>query len=375
MHPSGGGQSGAGGGGGADGLAGLDFLEGVPIVSGAGARRAQAPLISGFADEKDVAAAAAGAPAAAADGMDFDVEREASLAAAEAFGGAVASGHCALVGRPNAGKSSLLNAALGAKLSIVTHKAQTTRNSVLGIYDDDDAQVVFVDTPGVLRREADLLDSRMNSYVSRALRDADVALEPALAALPAVVKRVPTLLVLNKVDLLGPEQRERVRAWHEEHAEGAKAVLMTSAETGEGVEELMEAIKELLPTGPKYFPEDQLSTEPERFFVGELVREKLFEMFDDEVPYSSTVEVETFKEAREAGRKDEIHVAVVVERDGQKGIIIGKGGAQIRALSEASRAGIEAFLGREVVLNLRVKVRKGWRKSDVHLRGYGYGKK
>ena len=164
----------------------------------------------------------------------------------------------------------------------------------------------------------------------------------------------------------------------------------------------------------------QLSTEPERFFVGELVREKLFEMFDDEVPYSSTVEVETFKEAREAGRKDEIHVAVVVERDGQKGIIIGKvgtpahtrthaqrvefayarcvltvacsprvrrptrvaglrcacqGGAQIRALSEASRAGIEAFLGREVVLNLRVKVRKGWRKSDVHLRGYGYGKK
>lgn len=425
----------------------LDFLRDVPVLTGADARRrgaapqeaagALGAPLAGMVDEEELLRSASGARAEPdLDGEEVDLDD--SDGDEEDEEGLVRSGHVALVGRPNVGKSSLLNAALGAKLSIVTHKAQTTRRSVLGIADTPGAQLVFVDTPGVLAREADLLDSRMNAYVKRALRDCDVAvvivdaaeaagvdfrkvagiarsardagrgrgrgrgggrggrgrgrgragrdqvgeaddnepraykLEPALAALPRIVQNIPTLLVLNKVDLLSAEQRDAVSAWHAEQAPDVRQVMLTSATTHEGVDDLLGAIAKELPLGPRYYDGEALSDQPERFFVSEIVREHIFELFDDEVPYSATVEVEQFKEV--AGRKDEISLAIVVERDGQKGIMIGKGGEMIRKLNERSKRDIETFLEREIVLSLRVKVRKSWRKSDVFLRGYGYGK-
>ena len=308
------------------------------------------------------------------------------------------SGYAALVGAPNVGKSTLLNRLLGTKLSIVTPRPSTTRNRVLGIlsggHGDDDAQeasgasphpphqVVFLDTPGVVRPKYRLHEHMMRD-VDRSLRDADVAVfladatqdrishdaEAALAKLDGF--RGPAILALNKVDLLpsADDALPLVELYRQRHA--FEEVVPLSALDGRGTDGLLDLILARIPEGPPYYPPDQISEHPERFFVSEIVREAVFELFRDEVPYSTSVVVVTFEERER--QKDFVACDIVVERDSQKGILIGKGGRALKRLGQRARHGIEEFLGRGVYLQLHVKTRADWRNRDGHLREYGYG--
>ena len=292
------------------------------------------------------------------------------------------SGYVAIIGAPNVGKSTLMNHILGRKLSIVTERPSTTRNRVLGIYSDEVNQIVFLDTPGVVRPRY-LLHEKMMHDVDRSVADADILLFMVDATEPApthdargALDRIdrstkPALLVLNKMDLILPEkalplveQYAGVRAFEE--------VVPVSAKTGKGMDVLMEQVKQRLPLGPPYYPKDQLSEHPERFFIAEIVREAIFNRFREEIPYSTQVMVVTY-ETRQAG-KDFIDCEIVVERDAQKGILIGKGGKALKNLGAAARKGIEEFLGKPVYLQLHVKTRSGWRNKEGMLRNYGFGR-
>ncbi len=297
------------------------------------------------------------------------------------------SGYVALVGAPNVGKSTLLNRLLGTKLSIVTPKPSTTRHRVLGILSDGGAddrppfQIVFLDTPGVVRPKYRLHDFMMQD-VDRALADADVVvfLADATEAQPThdtrgalerlATVQAPVLLALNKMDAIPTEQAlplvERYTALHP-----FDEVLPLSALKGTGVDRLLDQLVRRLPPGPPYYPKDQLSEHPERFFIAEIVREAVFHLFRDEVPYSTQVNVELYEERPDG--KDFIACEVVVERDSQKGILIGKGGAALKRLGSAARKEVEAFLGKPVFLQLHVKTRADWRNREGFLRSYGYG--
>lgn len=291
------------------------------------------------------------------------------------------SGYVALVGAPNVGKSTLLNHLVGSKLAIVTPKPSTTRHRVLGILSTDEAQVIFVDTPGVVRPRYRLHQAMMRN-VERALSDADVTVFLADATVKhlthdarAALNRLQryqgmSILALNKMDLLG-QQKEAlplVEPYSEHHA--FDEVVPISAKTGDGIDILMELVLNALPEGPAYYPKDQLSEHPQRFFVAEIVREAVFYQFRQEVPYSTSVVVAEYKERE--GRKDFIACDIVVERDSQKAILIGKKGAALKRLGAAARREIEAFLGRKVYLQLHVKTRTDWRNRPGHLREYGY---
>lgn len=291
---------------------------------------------------------------------------------------ATRAGFVTLAGRPNAGKSTLLNAMVGERLSIVTPRAQTTWKRVTGIHTHGDRQLVFLDTPGLLEPK-DLFQRSMLGAALDAVAEADVLLMVLDAAAPpgqrdrgrllevAERARAPRFIAVNKVDIARSEQVKELMQWGGEVL-GATAHAI-SAGTGEGVPELREALGAALPLSPFLFPEDELASEPVRFFVGELVRETLFEQYHQEIPYSVAWEVGEFRESEEPLY---IQVTLYVERASQKPILVGKGGAAIRELGRASRIKMEHFLGRAVYLDLWVKVLPGWRKAEGSLRRLGF---
>lgn len=296
------------------------------------------------------------------------------------------TGYVAILGLPNSGKSTLLNALLGQKLSIITAKPQTTRKRILGILSEENSQIIFLDTPGILSPSY-LLQEKMMEDVKTSLDDADVIIllidvkeDPLAENLFAqefvkenILKvKKPKLLVLNKVDLITQEKvNELIR--HFETKKIFEEVIPVSATLNFNIQRVKEEIIRLLPIGPKLFPDDQVTDQNERFFVSEIIREKILELYRDEVPYSCEVLIVEFKE-RETS-KHFISAEVIVERDSQKAIIIGKGGAAIKKLGQVARESIEEFLQREVFLELRVKVRKNWRKDENLLKSFGYIKK
>lgn len=289
------------------------------------------------------------------------------------------SGYVAIIGKPNAGKSTLMNAMLGSRLSIVTPKAQTTRNRVIGILSDDDSQIIFLDTPGVIEPKYKLHEMMMG-YVQKAGEDADIVLfmvdatdkETEMELLLSKLKkfRAPVYLILNKIDKILQEKAaeiiERLQTQFK-----FKECFAISALEKIGVEQLKQVIKTNIRIGPPFYPKDQLSEHPERFFVTELIREQIFLLYEQEIPYSCAVDILQYQES---DKIDYIDADIVVERDSQKGILIGKGGSKLKKLGTDSRKEIEAFLGKRIHLKLFVKVREKWREKDGFLRGLGYGK-
>lgn len=288
------------------------------------------------------------------------------------------AGFVNIVGNPNVGKSTLMNELVGERMSIITSKAQTTRHRIMGIVNGDNYQIVFSDTPGVLKPKYKLQES-MLEFSEGALVDADVILyvtdvieDPTKNAdfLAKVAKSgVPTLLVINKIDLLkGNDELSVIYDKWKSLLPDAE-VFPASALHKFNVTNLMERIKELLPPSPPYFGKDALTDKPARFFVTEIVREKIFLTYDKEVPYSTEVLVEKFSET-----DDSIHIMAViyVERDSQKGIIIGKNGVKLKHVGIDARKEIEKFFGKRVYLELFVKLEPDWRNRENKLRSFGY---
>ncbi|MBD5258256.1 MAG: GTPase Era [Barnesiella sp.] len=288
------------------------------------------------------------------------------------------AGFVNIVGNPNVGKSTLMNDLVGERVSIITSKAQTTRHRIMGIVNTPEYQIVFSDTPGVLAPKYKLQES-MLSYSEGALTDADILLyvtdvveDPTKNAefLAKVAKeKIPVLLVINKIDLVKSQQEleEKVAMWKEmlPNAE----IYPTSAKEHFNVSNLMARIVELLPPSPPYFGKDALTDKPARFFVTEIIREKILLNYDKEVPYATEVIVEKFEESETA-----IHIMAViyVERDSQKGILIGKGGSMLKRVGTDARKDIEKFFGKRVYLELFVKVEANWRNRENKLRSFGY---
>jgi GTP-binding protein Era len=285
------------------------------------------------------------------------------------------AGVVAILGRPNAGKSTLLNRLLGEKLAIVTAKPQTTRSRILGILTRGDAQLLLLDTPG-FHESPKALNRALNAVVEEAVEDCDLAVllvDPATGwdsghdlLRDRLAKRgAPLVVVGTKADRAGADA-----AWPPEPARGASAVLRVSARTGEGVEELLDVLVEQLPAGPHLFPDDELTDRPLRFLAAELVREVAFEELAQEVPYSLAVEIEEFDESRRDGVR--IRANLIVERSSQKPILLGRGGARIKAIGSEARRRIGALLGRTVHLALWVKVEPRWSRRPKRLRSLGY---
>ena len=286
------------------------------------------------------------------------------------------SGYVALIGKPNAGKSTLMNHILGTKISITTHKPQTTRHQVVGIFSDDDTQVIFLDTPGVISPKYELQRAMMNT-VERARADADVILfifdpldkfptHEVIELLRSINK--PIFLVVNKMD---QANRSRAEAKVEDLKEKLrfKEIHYVSALQGNGVKELLESVRSQLIPGPPYYPKEDLSEHPVRFFVSELIREQVFLQFQEEIPYSCTVDVISYEADDDI---DRISADIIVNRKSQKGILIGKKGAAIKELGIKSREAIENFIGKKVFLDLHVKVREKWREKENWVRNMGY---
>ncbi len=282
-----------------------------------------------------------------------------------------------IVGNPNVGKSTLMNQLVGERISIATFKAQTTRHRIMGIVNTDDVQIVFSDTPGVLKPNYKLQES-MLAFSESALRDADVLLyvtdvveqpEKNRDFLDKVAKMdVPVLLLINKIDQ--SDQKTLGKIVEKWHALLPKAeILPISALNKFGTDMLLKRIEELLPDSPPYFDKDQLTDKPARFFVSEIVREKILLYYDKEIPYSVEVRVESFKET---DRSIHINAVIYVERDSQKGIIIGHQGIALKKVGTESRKALERFFGKSVYLELFVKVDKDWRSSQRELDSFGY---
>ena len=290
------------------------------------------------------------------------------------------SGFVNIVGNPNVGKSTLMNALVGERLSIITSKAQTTRHRILGIVNGEDFQMVYSDTPGVLSPNY-RLQEKMLEFSRSALVDADVLLyvtEPqdTIDRNPDFIDKVKKMssagtrvfLIINKIDLTTQETLESLVAfWHTQLPEAE--IFPISAQERFGVAQLFDAIKEALPVGPPFFPKDQLTDKPARFFVDEIIREKILLNYDKEIPYSVEVEVESFKEEDKLIRIDAV---IYCERDSQKGIIIGKAGSALKRVGSQARKDIEDFFQKQVFLQLFVKVDKDWRSNTSRLKHYGY---
>ena len=287
------------------------------------------------------------------------------------------SGFVNIIGNPNVGKSTLMNALVGEKLSIITSKAQTTRHRIMGIVNTDDMQIVFSDTPGVLKPNYKLQES-MLAFSESALKDADVLLyvtdvvenpEKNMDFLEKVRKMtIPVLLLINKIDESDQQKLgDLVELWHKLLPEAE--ILPISAKNKFGIDMLLKRIKELLPDSPPYFDKDQLTDKPARFFVSEIVREKILLYYSKEIPYSVEVRVESFKETDSLIR---IGAVIYVERESQKGIIIGHQGVALKKVSTESRKALEKFFGKNVWLEIFVKVDKDWRNSKRELDSFGY---
>eukprot|EP00803_Ostreobium_quekettii_P007440 evm.model.scf_2245.5 EVM.evm.TU.scf_2245.5 scf_2245:24341-26459(-) len=291
------------------------------------------------------------------------------------------AGYVTLIGRPNVGKSTLMNSLVGQKLSIVTRKAQTTRHRILGLVSGDSFQIVFLDTPGVIGSTTTALDKRMMASMRQALDEADAVLALVDCSMrpkddldmiqpPPQRDRPPMAVVLNKMDLLSPHQADSLKQWYVKNCR-AEAVFLTNARSGEGVEEVKNWALEELPDGAPLYPKDAISEQPERFFVSEIIREKVFLQYRQEIPYSTQVHVVDFKERRHG--KDYILAEIITERKLQRAILLGKGGTAMKQLATAARADIEEFLGRPVYLDLHIRVVKDWRKDERLVEMFGYG--
>lgn len=288
------------------------------------------------------------------------------------------AGFVNILGNPNVGKSTLMNALVGERLSIITNKAQTTRHRIMGIVSSDNYQIIFSDTPGLLKPKYKLQE-RMMEFVKTALKDADVFLlvtdvtekfEKAYDLLPeSIIKgEAPIILIINKIDLTNQQELEkRVEEWHQ--ALPKAEILPISALHKLNTSYILKRIVELLPVSPPYYDKDQLTDKPERFFVSEIIREKILLLYNEEIPYSVEVEVESFKEAENIIR---IGAVVFVERESQKPIIIGKEGKSIKKLGIEARKEIETFFQKKIHLELFVKVNPDWRNNDQNLKRFGY---
>ncbi len=285
------------------------------------------------------------------------------------------TGYVALIGKPNVGKSTLLNALMGQKLSIVTPKAQTTRHRVLGILTEEHHQVIFLDTPGIMDPNTSL-DQSMMQKVRDSVIDADLVIfladarttEPDLKSLDTIKHR-SVILALNKTDLVKQESMlPLAEAYMNLHP--LEAVIPISALKEKNLSVLMDEIRKLLPKGPPLYPEEMISEHPERFFVAEIIREKVFEKFRQEVPYATAITISNYVERSEG--KDLIEADIIVERSSQKGILVGANGHALKSIGIRARKDIEAFLGRNVYLKLFVRVRKDWRNQDRFLQSFGY---
>lgn len=282
-----------------------------------------------------------------------------------------------IFGKPNAGKSTLLNALMGEKLAIVSAKVQTTRHRIKGIRTEKDFQIIFSDTPGIIEPRYKLHE-RMMHAVKSSLEDADVALllvdvgedwAEADAVFSALRLGVPAIVVVNKVDAADAKKTEEAMAFFSQQPY-AKEVVRISALKGLGMDALLQTILKYLPEGEPFFGEDELTDLSERFFVAEMIREKIYTHFADEIPYHSTVLVHEFKQKASLLK---IGANIIVQRETQKAIILGEGGSMIKKIGSEARKDIEAFVGQKVFLELFVKVRPKWRENDLFLKEYGYG--
>ncbi|CAI3344441.1 GTPase Era [Enterococcus cecorum] len=291
------------------------------------------------------------------------------------------SGFVAIVGRPNVGKSTLLNRIVGQKIAIMSDKAQTTRNKIQGVYTTDTTQIVFIDTPGIHKPK-----HRLGDYMVEAAYSALHEVEVVLFMVAADQKRgkgddmiierlkklsVPVYLIINKIDKIHPndllEQIDDFKAQMD-----FAQIIPISATQGNNFETLMSELEKSMPSGPQYFPEDQITDHPEYFVVSELIREKILQLTRDEVPHSVAVVIDSMK--RKPDEKVQIQATIIIERDSQKGIIIGKGGSMLKKIGTQARKDIEKLLGDKVYLELWVKVQKDWRDKQVYLTDFGYRK-
>lgn len=291
------------------------------------------------------------------------------------------SGFVAIVGRPNVGKSTLLNRIVGQKIAIMSDKAQTTRNKIQGVYTTDKVQMIFIDTPGIHKPK-----HRLGDYMVEAAYSALKEVEVVLFMVSADQKRgkgddmiierlkklsVPVYLVINKIDKIHPDELLQQIEDYQSQMDFTQ-VIPISATQGNNFETLMHELTEQMPEGPQYFPDDQITDHPEYFVVSELIREKILQLTRDEVPHSVAVMVDSMKRNQD----DKVHVqaTIIIERDSQKGIIIGKGGAMLKKIGTQARKDIELLLGDKVYLELWVKVQKDWRDKQTYLTDYGYRK-
>ncbi len=290
------------------------------------------------------------------------------------------AGFVNIIGNPNVGKSTLMNAFVGERLSIITSKAQTTRHRILGIVNGDDFQVILSDTPGIIKPAYEMQKSMMD-FVKSAFEDADVLLymveigEKELKDEDFFNKiihaKIPVLLLLNKIDKSNQEQLEEQIALWKEKVPNAEIYPISALENF-NVKEVFARILELLPVSPAYYPKDALTDKPERFFVNETIREKILLNYDKEIPYAVEIETEEFIEDEKIIR---IRSVIMVERDTQKGIIIGHKGAALKNVGVQSRADLEKFFGKQIHIELYVKVNKDWRSNAFQLRRFGYNQK
>lgn len=291
------------------------------------------------------------------------------------------SGFVAIVGRPNVGKSTLLNRIVGQKIAIMSDKAQTTRNKIQGVYTTDKTQIVFIDTPGIHKPK-----HRLGDYMVEAAYSALHEVEIVLFMVAADQKRgkgddmiierlkklnVPVYLVINKIDKIHPNDLLEQIDDFKSQMDFAQ-IIPISATQGNNFETLMKELEANMPAGPQYFPEDQITDHPEYFVVSELIREKILQLTRDEVPHSVAVVIDSMK--RKPDEKVQIQATIIIERDSQKGIIIGKGGAMLKKIGTQARKDIEKLLGDKVFLELWVKVQKDWRDKQVYLTDFGYRK-
>ncbi|MEO6489425.1 MAG: GTPase Era [Ferruginibacter sp.] len=287
------------------------------------------------------------------------------------------AGFVNIFGKPNAGKSTLLNALMGEKLAIVSHKVQTTRHRIKAILTNENYQIIFSDTPGIIEPKYKLHEKMMQA-VKGSLEDADVGLliadaredvKESAEIFSSLKLKAPALLILNKSDAVKDASAlESAKAFYEEQPY-CKEVIVISALKNKGIDVLLERILHYLPEGHPFYEGDDLSDMPTKFFVSELIREKIFQLFQEELPYHTAVLVQEFKEKTTLIK---ITADIIVQRDTQKGIILGEGGKMIKQLGTLARMDIEKFLGSKVFLELYVKVRPKWRDNETHLKEYGY---
>lgn len=287
------------------------------------------------------------------------------------------AGFVNIVGNPNAGKSTLMNVLVGEKISIITSKAQTTRHRIMGIVNGKDFQIVYSDTPGAIKPSYKLQESMME-FVNTALSDADILLlvtdindesDIETKTYTKVKKaKCPVLLLINKTDLVGSEKVfEKINYWKKEFPTAEIIPISALNKTNTGI--VFDKIISLLPESPPYFDKDALTDKPEKFFIAEIIREKIFKNYQKEIPYSSEVVIESFKEDKNIIK---IRAEILVERDSQKGIIIGHKGEMLKRIGTTARKDMEAFLNKKVFLEMFVKVAKDWRSDDKSLRKFGY---